>query len=216
MKVVIVDRNEIAAYGLLHIITNNFPECDVIRHAASGKAAIELLQDETFDLAIIDTDINDAPYDKVVKAAIDKHGNTLIIAKFNTPRHKAATHCVSKPYDASIFNDFTREQICNVVGKSIDSMKNNEHKKRKGIRGRVNANSCNTTDYPSVNVRLSSREMTVLECLARGMTSKEIAKELFVSTNTVNTHRQHLLDKFCVHNVVDLITKAIAKGYIKV
>lgn len=48
------------------------------------------------------------------------------------------------------------------------------------------------------------------------MKSKDIAKELFVSINTINTHRQHLLDKFGVHNAVDLIVKAIAKGIIKV
>lgn len=50
--------------------------------------------------------------------------------------------------------------------------------------------------------------------MARGWTSKEIAAHLFISENTVETHRKKLFLKLNARNIADLIVKAIARGYI--
>lgn len=60
----------------------------------------------------------------------------------------------------------------------------------------------------------SSREMEVLSLIAAGKTTREIADALFVSENTVEAHRKALLSKLGAVNVVDLIMKSIAKGYV--
>lgn len=63
-------------------------------------------------------------------------------------------------------------------------------------------------DYPS------EREIDILKALAGGYTSKEIASMLFISENTVETHRKRLFVKLGARNMADLIVKAIACGYI--
>ena len=63
---------------------------------------------------------------------------------------------------------------------------------------------------------LTPRELDVLKLLSEGKTTQEIARELCVSTNTVDTHRRHLLDTLGARNVVDLLMTAIAKGIITV
>lgn len=60
----------------------------------------------------------------------------------------------------------------------------------------------------------TTRELEVLYHIAKGKTSKEIAAALFVSENTVETHRKTLFSKLGALNVADLIIKAIDKGYI--
>lgn len=52
---------------------------------------------------------------------------------------------------------------------------------------------------------LSKREKQVLGMIARGMTSKQISHELFISVTTVNTHRRNLLRKSNAKNVAELI-----------
>lgn len=60
----------------------------------------------------------------------------------------------------------------------------------------------------------SGREMEVLELLIKGYSSSRIANALFVSVNTVNTHRKSLMKKANVNKTIDLITYASEYGYI--
>ena len=59
---------------------------------------------------------------------------------------------------------------------------------------------------------LSERELQVLRCLARGMTTTQVALELFISENTVKTHTRHILDKLEVSNRVEAVAKAMESG----
>jgi DNA-binding NarL/FixJ family response regulator len=59
---------------------------------------------------------------------------------------------------------------------------------------------------------LTDREVEVLKLVATGMSSKEIAAELFISHRTVQNHVQNTLGKLQLHNRVELVRFAIAKG----
>ena len=63
--------------------------------------------------------------------------------------------------------------------------------------------------------KLSHREEEVLESITMGLTTQEIAKKLFISKNTVETHRKNLLYKLAAKNTAELITKAYKKGLIQ-
>ena len=63
---------------------------------------------------------------------------------------------------------------------------------------------------------LSDREMEILQLIAEGRTSREIAKNLHISNNTVIRHRQNIMDKLELHNIADLTRYAIREGYIHV
>lgn len=53
--------------------------------------------------------------------------------------------------------------------------------------------------------RLTSREIEIIKLLAKGMNSSEIAGQLFISDNTVETHRRNILRKTNTHSTVELI-----------
>jgi len=55
---------------------------------------------------------------------------------------------------------------------------------------------------------ITRREKEVLMLIAKGLTNKEIADQLFISTTTVDTHRKNLLAKFQVKNTASLISLA--------
>ena len=55
----------------------------------------------------------------------------------------------------------------------------------------------------------------VLKCLARGMTSSQIAAELFISENTVKTHVRHILEKLEASNRAEAVSRAIQLGIIR-
>ncbi|HEU5370991.1 MAG TPA: response regulator transcription factor [Gaiellaceae bacterium] len=62
---------------------------------------------------------------------------------------------------------------------------------------------------------LTPRELQVLKLIAEAYTSKEIAKELFISVKTVERHRQNILDKLGMSDRVELTRYAIRRGLIQ-
>jgi len=59
---------------------------------------------------------------------------------------------------------------------------------------------------------LSNREREVLQLVAEGRTTKEIAAELGVTRKTVETHRQTIMNKLDIHNVAALTRFALQEG----
>lgn len=64
------------------------------------------------------------------------------------------------------------------------------------------------------NDLVSGRELDVLRCLARGLTTAQIASELYISENTVKTHIRHILEKMEVGNRAEAVAKALQAGMI--
>ena len=65
-------------------------------------------------------------------------------------------------------------------------------------------------------LNISPREQEVLHLIAFENSTKEIAKELFISEHTVITHRKNLLMKMDVKNTAGLIRRAFETGLFKV
>jgi DNA-binding NarL/FixJ family response regulator len=65
-----------------------------------------------------------------------------------------------------------------------------------------------------LGVILSDREKEVLKLMMQGKTSTEIGETLFISKNTVDTHRRNILEKTESRNSTELISKALEKGWV--
>jgi DNA-binding NarL/FixJ family response regulator len=61
----------------------------------------------------------------------------------------------------------------------------------------------------------SPREKEVLELLGTGYSTKNIAKELFITEKTVETHRKNMVEKAKVKNTAELVAFASARGFLK-
>lgn len=62
---------------------------------------------------------------------------------------------------------------------------------------------------------LTTREQQILQLIAQGLTSREIATKLFLSLNTVNTHRGNLMQKLDIHDTASLVRYALHHGMVK-
>jgi len=64
-------------------------------------------------------------------------------------------------------------------------------------------------------IKLTSREMEVLQLIAEGKANKETAGELGIGLKTVEKHRQHLMEKLDIHDTAGLTRYAISAGIIE-
>ena len=65
------------------------------------------------------------------------------------------------------------------------------------------------------NLRLTSREMEVLQLIAEGKANKQIAPELAISIKTVEKHRENVMSKLNIHDTAGLTRYAISAGIIE-
>jgi len=66
-----------------------------------------------------------------------------------------------------------------------------------------------------VNARMAAltpREREVMRLIVAGHSNKEVARQLELSTRTIETHRGHIMEKTGAHSLADLIALAIASG----
>jgi two-component system response regulator NreC len=61
---------------------------------------------------------------------------------------------------------------------------------------------------------LTDRERDVLRFIAEGLSNRDIAKQLDLSVNTVDSHRKHLMEKLGLHNTAEIVRFAVRKGLV--
>ena len=69
---------------------------------------------------------------------------------------------------------------------------------------------------PASSETLSEREREIVACVVKGLTNKEVADRLFISVNTVQTHRKNIARKLGVHSVSGLTIYAIVNKIVDV
>ena len=93
-------------------------------------------------------------------------------------------------------------------------MRNEERKLKQNDVSVKISNMINQT--PQSDEQLSDREKDVIVALVQGMTNKEIADHLFISINTVITHRRNIARKLQIHSPAGLTIYAIVNNLVDI
>src|SRR5439155_22835929 len=90
-----------------------------------------------------------------------------------------------------------------------------DYVRRLPSRGATRAAAADSDEYaPARNAfdALTPREREVLQLMAEGFATKEVAHRLHVSVKTVETHRRQIMEKLDLHSVAELTKYAIREG----
>lgn len=213
IKVFLIDDHKI----LIDSFIDHFKQSqniDVIGYALSGCEAIELLHPDeipiTPDIVLQDIGLGDMNGIECTQALLKNDPSLKIIgvSSYMEPSivrkllRAGAKGYVSKATDIEQLEDAIERVhagekfLGTQIAKSLETARNK--KKTYGI-------------IPD----LTEREQEVLEQIALEKNSKEIAEALFISANTVETHRKNLILKFNVKNSVGLIRRAMELGLLE-
>lgn len=64
-------------------------------------------------------------------------------------------------------------------------------------------------------VKISTREVQILNLMGNGFTSKEIGRKLYISNLTVDKHKRNMMNKFHARNSVQMVAQAYHMGVIR-
>lgn len=209
MKLVLADDHEIVRAGLRNIIENS-SDMTVIGEAATGRQALELVRTQKPDIVIMDIsmpDLNGLEATRQIHR--DFPGTRVIIL---TMHHKS--QYIKDLLKAGISGYVLKEDIVSDIMAAIATSEKGGVYLSPKISGilvedYISDDHCASTN--TINV-LAAREREILQLIAEGKTTKEIAIHLCISPKTVESTRRRIMQKLNLFTVAELTRYAISEG----
>ena len=99
----------------------------------------------------------------------------------------------------------------NLFTPAVRKLENRQKQNRVKLSEEQNENN----EMPKTDL-LSEREKEIVACVAKGLSNKEIAEYLFLSINTVTTHRRNIAKKLSIHSSAGITIYAIVNHLVKI
>ena len=212
-RIFLVDDHVLLADGIRSMLEEE-PGLEVVDHFENGLAAVEKLPEQSPDLVLMDLDM---PIMNGLEAAQHLRAKLpeLPIIILSMHAEKAVVQkCVKEGVRGYLLKNSSQSEFLQAIrsvlagGKYYSALLTESLIAPEKVALEGNASV-------RLLAALSDRELDVLKLLAEGLSSKEIAEELFVSPQTVDSHRKSLLKKLEVKNVAGLVRVAFQEGLVR-
>lgn len=209
----LVDDHKITRDGLSALIDRQ-PDMRVVGEADNGRQAVRVVQDLSPDVVIMDIsmpDLNGIDATRQILAALPST-RVIALSMYSDRRYVEGmlSAGVSGYLVKSCAFDELVQAILAVVGGTAYLSPNIAGIVIKDYARRLTGATVEAPSLPAS--RLSAREREVLQLLAEGHNSEQIAAKLYISIKTVSTHRRHIMEKLNLNNIADLIKFALREG----
>jgi DNA-binding NarL/FixJ family response regulator len=204
-KILLVDDHEIIRTGLRTLIQRE-PDLAVVGEASEGRMAVQQVHELAPDIVVMDLTMPHLNGIDATRQAVSARPSIKVIGLSASGDDRmivemlraGAVGYVNKTSAAAELIDAIRTVLKGSFYFSPD------------IISRIAADNDEHPD--SAFDRLSPREREVLQLIAEGKATKEVAAMLCVSIKTAETHRRNLMDKLHIDSVADLTKYAIREG----
>lgn len=204
-KILIVDDHPMVREGLTMRISTQ-RGLKVCGEAATEDEALSLLQETNPDLVIVDISL--------------KSGHGIELIKQVRSRYPAVKMLVFSGYQESLYAEralragalgyLNKQESNDKVLEAIHAVLAGQRYVSPEITQRLVSQALGNTDETKPPIeRLTDREMEILRMIGEGLTSGTIANRLFLSTHTIDTHRENIKRKLDLKNAGELTRAAV-------
>lgn len=205
IKIVIADDHTMFRQGLIALLKEE-KNINIIGEASNGKELLELLERKLPDLILLDIEMPELDGFDVLRVVKKKYATikTLVLTM-----HKSIEfikNIIKAGADGYLVKDSEKETLIHAIHQVYDQGSFYSEK--------IASTILNSLRDKTLNDTISAREKEVIQLIVDGNTTKEIAKKLFLSKYTVESHRQNILLKLQLKNTAELVKYAIQKGLV--
>lgn len=211
ITLVLADDHLLFRAGLRSMLQQQ-SELEIIGEAIDGHAAIQQVEEFSPDILLLDISMPGLNGLEALRKLQELQTPTrVIILSMHSDRHYV-TEAIKAGARGYLLKDSTLEELVTGV--------------RTVMRGEVYLSSriagVLVSDYVTLSAAmngpsdlLTSREREVLQLIAEGNSTKDVASRLHVSVKTIETHRKRIMDKLSLHSVAELTRYAIREKIIE-
>jgi two-component system response regulator NreC len=210
IRVALADDHTLIRQGLFAMLDKE-NDITVVAQAGNGREAVRLVVELNPDVVILDIDMPDL---NGIDAAerISKNTGTKIIALSIHTTRRFVTGMLKAGARAYLVKQCAYEELANAVRAVAQNRSYLSPQIHDVLVNHYTANL--SKDEESLLSILTLREREVLQLVAEGVKSEEIADRLFVTVKTVSSHRAQIMKKLNVNSVAELTRLAISEGVI--
>jgi two-component system, NarL family, response regulator NreC len=208
-RILLADDHRIIREGLRSLLQKQ-SDMDVVGEAQDGIAAVRLTEKLHPDIVIMDIGMPDLNGIDAARRIITRVKGVKVIALSMHSDKRFVLEMLKAGASGYLLKDCAFEELSNAIrtvsagqiylGQRVTGVVVNEYLQNRPVS---DSTACKL---------LSPRETEVLQLLAEGNTTKSIASSLNVSTKTVETHRQQIMEKLNLRSVAELTKYTVKEG----
>jgi DNA-binding NarL/FixJ family response regulator len=209
IKIVLADDHQIVRHGLRSLLSVE-PDMEVVGEANNGRAVVKLVREKSPQVVIMDITMPDLNGIEATRQILDEAPGIKVIALSMHSDSLFVLNMFKAGALGYLLKDCALEELVNAVrtvlkrkiylSPGISDIVINEF-----VMGWCPKDS-------SAYSILTTREREVLQLLAEGRNTNQIAESLCVSVKTVEAHRKQVMNKLDIHSVAELTKYAIKQG----
>jgi two-component system, NarL family, response regulator NreC len=209
IKVLVVDDHAVVRSGLKLLLAAE-EDIEVVGEAGDAKTAVFEARSGKPDVILLDVVMPGASGIEVTPQLLHEQpdAKVLILSMQDDPRY------VREAFEAGASGYVLKEAADSEVVAAVREVASGGRYVNPALGARLVAADTEARKRAEEDP-LSEREREVLRLLALGHTNQEIAKMLYISVRTAETHRAHIMQKLSLHSRADLVRYALANGLLE-
>ncbi|QTE23998.1 response regulator [Polaribacter cellanae] len=205
IKIVLVDDHKLLRDGLRNIIEQK-SNMKVIGEASNGREAVKICSKLMPDVVLIDISMPDLNGVEATSQILKINSEIKVIALSMHSTKQFIQGMFNSGAYGYLLKDGDSEELITAITTVVQN--------KKHLSKDINQEYLNLLNYGSTleKSKLSSREKEVLQLIAEGNSSKQIGEILFLSSKTIDVHRNNIMKKIDLHTIPELTKFAIKQG----
>lgn len=207
ISVLVTDDHTLFRKGMRYIL-KSFSEIGEVHEAENGQKAVDFLKDNPVDIILMDIDMPVLDGKEASKKIIAKYPDIHIIM---VSMHESL-EVISELIEIGVHSYILKSAQPEEIQKAILSVINNDFYYNQIVSRALHQNLKNHNWNHALEndkSQLTKREIEILALICEELTMKEIGEKLFLSEQTVHTHRKNLMKKTDAKNAVGLVRFAV-------
>jgi DNA-binding NarL/FixJ family response regulator len=215
LRILVADDHEIVRRGLVSLIKSH-PDWEICAEADNGRQAVEKTSESKPDIAILDIGMPVLNGLEATRQILREHPGVRILILTITDTDQA----VQAVLDAGARGFLLKSDAARDLVTAVEALAHNKTFFTARVADLVLSGYLNRTQRSAKNnislPGLTSREREVVQLLAEGKSTKEVACHLDLSVKTAETHRSNIMRKLGLHSVSELVLYAVRNNIVQV
>ncbi|ODS34804.1 MAG: DNA-binding response regulator [Candidatus Scalindua rubra] len=209
IKIFLADDHKIVRDGLRSLLEKQ-PDMEVVAEAEDGRTTVRQVQKLLPDVVIMDISMHDLNGIEATRQIIAKSPRIKVLALSMHSDKRFIAGILSAGASGYLIKDSTFKELINAI-RAVVSDQIYLSPRIAGIVTEDYVNYLTATDSSASSI-LTVREREILQLLAEGKTTKQVASQLHVSVKTIETHRHRIMDKLGIYSIAELTKYAVREG----